>query len=195
VGGEVSETESESCQVNEIEGILQDIGMVSPVTKYSAGKMFHQQLARQISDILIQDNRLQKLGGMITLTDLYCLVNRSRGTELVSPDDLLQAVAGMSQLGVGMSLKTYKSGVLAVQLNSLSEIALCRTILDFITQKEEQLKRDGSPCEGVFSFEVAQRLKTSLVVTKELMLIAEAQGLICRDESVNGVSFFGNRFS
>lgn len=33
---------------------------------------------------------LERAGGMMTLPDVYCLFNRARGTELVSPDDLLQ---------------------------------------------------------------------------------------------------------
>lgn len=33
---------------------------------------------------------LESAGGMMTLPDVFCLFNRARGTELVSPDDLLQ---------------------------------------------------------------------------------------------------------
>ena len=29
----------------------------------------------------------------MTLTDVYCLYNRARGTDLISPDDLLQAAS------------------------------------------------------------------------------------------------------
>lgn len=35
---------------------------------------------------------LERAGGMMTLPDVYCLFNRARGTELVSPDDLLQVL-------------------------------------------------------------------------------------------------------
>ena len=31
-------------------------------------------------------------GSMMPLPDVYCLYNRARGTELISPDDLLQAI-------------------------------------------------------------------------------------------------------
>ena len=34
---------------------------------------------------------LAHAGGILPLTDLYCLYNRARGTDLVSPDDLLKA--------------------------------------------------------------------------------------------------------
>lgn len=35
---------------------------------------------------------MQRTGGIMPLPDVYCLYNRARGTELISPDDLLSAV-------------------------------------------------------------------------------------------------------
>ena len=42
----------------------------------------------QLADFLVQ--RVDAAGGCMALPDVYCLFNRARGTELVSPDDLLQ---------------------------------------------------------------------------------------------------------
>ena len=101
---ERSETTSEMGEVTEINAILQSIGITSPVTKFSAGRLYHQQLARQLADYLHESNRLSRLGGMITLTDIYCVFNRARGTELVSPDDFLRSAEMIGTLGVGISL-------------------------------------------------------------------------------------------
>ena len=76
------ETSTQAAETNEMESILQSIGIVSPVTKFSAGRLYHQQLARQMADLLLSQGRLSRLGGMITLADLYCLFNRARGTEV-----------------------------------------------------------------------------------------------------------------
>jgi ESCRT-II complex subunit VPS36 len=46
----------------------------------------------QLADFL--RGPLERAGGMMTLPDVYCLFNRARGTELVSPDDLLQVLLG-----------------------------------------------------------------------------------------------------
>ena len=54
----------------------------------------------------------------MTLADVYCLFNRARGTELISPDDLLQAVSLFGSTGAPMHLRTFSSGVLVVQSNS-----------------------------------------------------------------------------
>jgi len=65
--------------------MLSNMGMMSAITKKSSGLLYHQQLARQISDFLIQSNFVVKQGGMVTLTDVYCLFNRARGANLISP--------------------------------------------------------------------------------------------------------------
>lgn len=45
------------------------------------------------------------MGGMVSLADVYCLYNKARGTELVSPDDTLAAAAMLEKLNIGMHLK------------------------------------------------------------------------------------------
>ena len=47
----------------------------------------------------------------MTLTDVYCLFNRARGTELVSPDDLLNACQLFDQFDSRMKLRRFDSGV------------------------------------------------------------------------------------
>ena len=64
------------------------MGIASPVTRRTAGALFHQQLALQLADFLVP--RLDKAHGVMTLPDTYCLFNRARGTELVSPEDLIK---------------------------------------------------------------------------------------------------------
>jgi ESCRT-II complex subunit VPS36 len=65
--------------------MLSHMGMMSAITKKSSGSLYHQQLARQLADFLIQSNIIIKQGGMITLADVYCLFNRARGTNLITP--------------------------------------------------------------------------------------------------------------
>lgn len=59
------------------------------------------ELCRQLADFLHEP--LERAGGLMPLTDVYCLFNRARGSELVSPDDLLAAVQQMGKVrgGVG----------------------------------------------------------------------------------------------
>ena len=50
---------------------------------------------------------LEKVGGVLALVDLYCMYNRARGTDLISPEDLLIACEKMNQTSGSVMLKTY----------------------------------------------------------------------------------------
>nr|KJB82661.1 hypothetical protein B456_013G207600 [Gossypium raimondii] len=64
----------------EMQDWLLSVGIISPVTKESAGALYHQQLSPQLADFVRIP--LERAGGMINLMDAYCLFNRARGTEL-----------------------------------------------------------------------------------------------------------------
>jgi ESCRT-II complex subunit VPS36 len=49
----------------------------------------------------------ERFSGVIGLIDLYCLYNRARGTNLVSPDDLNVACAALDGFSKKFMLKTY----------------------------------------------------------------------------------------
>ena len=48
--------------------------------------MYHQALSLEVEKFLA--TIIDKLGGVVGLVDLYCMYNRARGTDLISPDDL-----------------------------------------------------------------------------------------------------------
>ena len=177
----------------DMEAIMQSIGIVSPVTKYSAGRLYHQQLARQVSDILIQHDRLRKLGGMITLIDLYCLYNKARGTELVSPDDLLAACKLCQSMSLPLKLKTFpNSGVVVMELVDLDYHIMVDKILALAKQKYSSGTTEN---KGLLPSQVAASLKMSLMITNEILLYAENVGVICRDSSdLHGVAYYPNMF-
>jgi ESCRT-II complex subunit VPS36 len=58
------------------------------------------------------------MGGMMTLTEAYCRVNRGRGLELLSPEDMLKACELMSSLSLPTVLKVFDSGVKVLHINS-----------------------------------------------------------------------------
>ena len=189
-----SASSSASTTTADMDSILQSIGMVSPVTKYSAGRMYHRQLARQIADLLTAQSRLERMGGMVTLSDLYCILNRARGTELVSPDDLYRAARLMGRLKVGMHLAKFPSGVKMIRSDSFGNEAIFDRLLSLFEDTDSRAfsttKGDESAqANGLLFNEVASLLGVSIVVAKEQVLMAEQHGLLCRDDSVYGVAF------
>lgn len=181
-------TISESGEINEMNEILQDIGIVSPVTRYSAGKLYHQELARQIADILLRENRLKRMGGMITLPDAYCLLNKARGTEPVSPDDLYHASKIIGSLRIGIKLKAFDTGVLVLQLDNMTDDHICVTLMNMYNTMIE-IKE-----QGLHTALVARNQNLSIVVAKQHLLLAESLGYLCRDECSQGTFFFPNKF-
>ncbi|XP_021910955.1 vacuolar protein sorting-associated protein 36-like [Carica papaya] len=103
----------------EMQDWLLSVGIVSPVTKESAGALYHQQLSRQLADFVRIP--LERSGGMMNLIDIYCLFNRARGTELISPDDLLQACSLWEKFDVPVMVRKFDSGVMVVQNKSNSD--------------------------------------------------------------------------
>ena len=187
----------ESSATAELESVLHSIGIVSPVTKYSAGRLYHRQLAQQIVDFLSAQSRLERMGGMVTLPDLYCLYNRARGTELVSPDDLYLASKLMGKLNLGMRLVKFPSGVNMIRMDNLDDERLFQRLLDFFADQVVQhgvggIEETGVYGNGLLYSDAARLMGVSLVVAKEQVLLAEKKGLLCRDDTLGGVAFFAN---
>jgi ESCRT-II complex subunit VPS36 len=187
---ERSETTSEAGETTEINEILQSIGITSPVTRFSAGKLYHKQLARQLADFLLNSNRLIRMGGMITLADIYGIFNRARGTELVSPDDFLKSSEMIGSLNVGISIKKFPSGVCMLRLDSINEESMCQNLLKLATSSSAEIVR-----EGIQAAIVAQHFNLSMVLAQEFLLIAEKESYLCRDDSIGGLSYFPNKFN
>lgn len=180
------DTESVAGEVNDMEDMLNNIGVIVPVTKLSAGRHFHIELAKQICDIMMERNLLQRLGGMVTLSDLFCIVNRARRTELISPHDLLCACQGLNDLRLPIVYKEFSSGVLSIHLRDQTDERSDQKLLQILSDLDKNFRI------GVQPINVAQTLAISITVAKELLLDAESRGLLCRDDSVNGLAFFKN---
>uniref|UniRef100_A0A1A8D566 Vacuolar protein-sorting-associated protein 36 n=2 Tax=Nothobranchius kadleci TaxID=1051664 RepID=A0A1A8D566_NOTKA len=162
---------------------LLSMGIANPVTRetHGSGTRYHMQLAKQLGDML--QAPLEERGGMMALTEVYCLVNRARGMELLSPEDLLNACKMLESMRLPLRLRVFDSGVMVVQLQSHSEEEMIASALDNVLEK-------GS----LTAEEFAKLLGLSVLLSKERLLLAEKVGHLCRDDSVEGLRFYPNRF-
>ena len=97
-------------------------GFTSHVSKEISGTKFYRDLAQEIEKFLDKVINSERFSGVIGLVDLYCLYNRARGTDLVSPEDLNVACASLNDISQKYMLKTYtKSGIKTIQLKSFNE--------------------------------------------------------------------------
>ncbi|KAL1558863.1 Vacuolar protein-sorting-associated protein 36, variant 2 [Salvia divinorum] len=180
-----SGAEDEEMGTKDMQDWLLSVGIVSPVTKESAGALYHQQLSRQLADFI--KIPLERAGGMINLIDVYCLFNRARGTELISPDDLLQACSLWEKFDVPVMLRKFDSGVMVIQSKSHSDEEVFARIASLIMKPEALVN-------GISAGDASRTLGVAPAVAKEYLLAAEVKGLLCRDVSPDGFRFYINLF-
>ena len=111
------------------------------------------------------------------------MYNRARGVALVSPDDLVRAAAQFAPLGLPLCARTFPSGVAVVQLAALDPRAAAATLAAAVAAAGHLSAAQLAHARGV-----------SAVLALEDLLAAEALGLLCRDDTVEGLAFFPNRF-
>ncbi|XP_073750728.1 vacuolar protein-sorting-associated protein 36 isoform X3 [Callorhinus ursinus] len=162
---------------------LLSMGIANPVTRETCGSgtQYHMQLARQLAGIL--QAPLEERGGIMSLTEVYCLVNRARGMELLSPEDLVNACKMLEALKLPIRLRVFDSGVMVIELQSHKEEEMVASALETVSEK-------GS----LTSEEFAKLVGMSVLLAKERLLLAEKMGHLCRDDSVEGLRFYPNLF-
>ena len=187
-------SESENAQMSEW---LLQMGMTMPVTRQNtSAAAFHRELAREIADAVAAPLRSCR-GRTMTMTDVYCLVNRARGTELVSPEDVIAATALWASLGIPFATrKLRKSGALvvvqrkammddegdAMDEEAIRELMLLPELQDFSGR-------------GMTIDAIAMALDVAVMMAMEYVSIAEDAGRLCRDDqSSEGVAFYRNFF-
>jgi ESCRT-II complex subunit VPS36 len=170
---------------NQLVDMLQDMGMTSALTKShfrGSETAYVEELARQLADFVRP--KLQKAGGIMTLTDVYCLYNRARGSNLISPDDMVKAVGMMNELKIGVSQRVFPSGLAVLQEDSLDDVTMAQKLLQLA-------EAHGSLTE----MEASRECHMSLLIAHEQVLSAERGGYLCRDETLESVRFYPNRFA
>jgi len=170
----------EQDEAQQLASLLQDMGMASALTKKQVGvgkrgkknnDDYYELLARQVADFLLP--KLPTMGGVITLTDVFCLFNRARGTNLISPDDLNQACDFFATLNLGISKRTFPSGIMIIQL-------------DQMLASPQQI---ASLCPTT-PLEASHELKISPLLAAEQLEEAERNGILCRDVTLERTCFY-----
>lgn len=163
--------------------------------------LYLSELARNLAEFLADDARgvLRRAGGIVSLVDLWAMFNRARGgVELVSPTDLERAARLWEKLRLPVRLRAFKSGVLVVQGRDRTDEVTCRALLTWL-----RALRDGPPdrdvpwdwraCgRGVTAQDAAERFGWSIGVAEEELEMAEERGVLCREEGIEGLTFWEN---
>uniref|UniRef100_A0A8I3W960 Vacuolar protein-sorting-associated protein 36 n=1 Tax=Callithrix jacchus TaxID=9483 RepID=A0A8I3W960_CALJA len=160
---------------------LLSMEIANPVTRetYGSGTQYHMQLAKQLAGIL--QAHLEERGGI--MSEVYCLVNRARGMELLSPEDLVNACKMLEALKLPLRLHVFDSGVMVIELQSHKEEEMVASALETVSSKGSLTSEESAKLVGM-----------SVLLAKERLLLAEKMGHLCRDDSVEGLRFYPNLF-
>lgn len=152
---------------------------------------YHVCLAQEITAVLLQP--LIDAGGMMPMAEVFCRVNRARALAMVSPDDVLKACDLMHQLGNGgggtaagaMRLRRFEaSGTIVLQLEQLDDEFVALEIVKLMSGSSSSLSVE----------ELAREQRISVQLAQVRLLAAEQLAIVCRDESIEGLRFYPNRF-
>ena len=167
--------------------LLTSIGLPNPITRHSTPpSSFHTSLAHQLHDFISTHPRFTA-HHMLTLTEVFCLYNRARGTDLISPADCLKACEMMGGEGVGGG----GDGLRVVELRSGVRV-VCKE--GMVERGVEELRRVVGEGRGLTALEAGTLLGLSVLLVEERCSIAEGRGWIVRDESVEGCRWWPNLF-
>lgn len=123
--GDISEDETVR-----FKSYLMSLGIDDPVTRDNAqsNTEYFQLLANQICEVLLDP--IVECGGMMSLADAYCRINRARGLELLSPEDLLNACRWLNG---PLKLRTFPSGAMVLQLENHDDEMVSKETLEHVS--------------------------------------------------------------
>ncbi|KAJ1725584.1 Vacuolar protein-sorting-associated protein 36 [Coemansia erecta] len=181
-GSSGSSDEDSAARADAFRQYVLDLGIDSPVTRDTAGAVFHDELARELCDYL--ENYVSQRGGSVALVDAYCLYNRAREFALVYPADFVQACGKFEALQLPLRLRAYPSGLLALEdAAGASDARVVERVAAYV--------RSFGP---LMATDLAAFDDCPVTLAEERLWLCERAGELCRDESVEGVRFHANAF-
>mmetsp|Transcript_21507 Transcript_21507/g.39339 ORF Transcript_21507/g.39339 Transcript_21507/m.39339 type:complete len:383 (+) Transcript_21507:227-1375(+) len=171
--------EAKDPEIAEIRRVMGDLGFTSGVSRDTTGVNYFTQLARDLIDFIMP--HLQANGGLLTIFDVFCLYNRARGTNLISPQDLQKSCENLTRLNLPVIYKELKNGVRVLQLASMHEDELLESVVKLIRDRE-----------SMSELELSEALKINPLIAKQCLINAEDEGYVARDESMQGLRFYEN---
>ncbi|XP_027203953.2 vacuolar protein sorting 36 [Dermatophagoides pteronyssinus] len=163
-------------------GVDDDIEDPVKRSKYRSDNKYYQDLGRQVAKII--KPLAKSKGGQISLPEVYCAYNRSRGFSLISPEDLYNGCSTMEKQNLGMKIVKYPSGLITLQCDDFDQNYINNQIVDMFDQHENLTPQ-----------EFAIKVDISVALARQRLIESEKFGIVCRDESIQGLRFYPNKFA
>ena len=131
--GQMSKSENE-----EINKILGKIGFVDPITKEVAGSDYYKDLGSQINSYFSDYFKKFPETKALTLIDAYCIYNRARGANIISPKDMKQAINNLQSGTIAKTIviKNFNNEMIVISSPEFSDNKIMTLITNFLTENK-----------------------------------------------------------
>ena len=172
----------------EINNILKNIGYINPETKEIAGSEFYDKLANQINSYFNDYFNKNKSTKVISLIDAYCIYNRARGIELISPKDMKQAVNKLKYLpNQNIYLQSLNNEILVLHSVDYTSDNIIKSLKQFLSDNNKDFLTVND-IKKILNIE-------NMILFKYLIDDLLINGKLCSDESDIEVNYYMNIIS
>jgi hypothetical protein len=171
---------------DEINSVLSKIGFVDPITKEVAGSEYYVKLGEQINQFFMDYFAKNPKTKALTLIDAYCLYNRARTGNTISPKDMRQAIKQLTDGKVihDIIIKNFNNEMIVIQTPEFSGKNILAMIKKFMEEKKQHYI-EMSDLSNILHVENVLLEKT---IIEDLLI----SGLILIDESDLEVRYYLN---
>ena len=171
---------------DEINSILSKIGFIDPITKEVAGSEYYVKLGEQINQFFMDYFSKNPETKALTLIDAYCLYNRARTGNTISPKDMRQAIKQLTDGKVvhEIIIKNFNNELIVIQTPEFSGKNILVQIKKFM-QEKKQSHIDMNDLTKILHIE-------NVLLEKAIIEDMLNSGLILIDESDLDVRYYLN---
>jgi len=170
---------------SEIDDILSNIGDFNVVTKDEAGSKFYNELAQNI--YAVSKELLVRYCGMVSLVDVFWVLNEKRKISLISASDMLLSCQRFQQLNLPIRL---------VELHDDRNRGNIKVIQYANFNSEEDFKNNVAKHidkgNGITAEQLARKSRIPLLVAYSKLNMALQTGKIILDDSLEGKKYYFN---
>ena len=130
-------TSESASQTAEINSVLSKIGFIDPVTKEVAGSDYYIKLAEQINVYFTDYFKKNPDIKVITLIDAYCIYNRARGGNTISPKDMTQAINNFDKVAGEIKVKYFNKEMIVLHTSEFSNENLINLIKNYMKENKQ----------------------------------------------------------
>lgn len=171
---------------DEINSVLSKIGFIDPITKEVAGSEYYVKLGEQINQFFMDYFAKNPKTKALTLIDAYCLYNRARTGNTISPKDMKQAIKQLTDGKVmhDIIIKNFNNEMIVIQTPEFSGKNILALIKKFM-QEKKQHHIDMKDLSNILHIE-------NVLLEKTIIEDMLNNGLILIDESDLDVRYYLN---